>query len=206
MIALGFTLRPGEMTKGLYSQLLIGPNVALVHTWLESGHALYVWLEFPHGGGGGHAHLIRELADLKRLLLTQTTGELELYVFREEQFPLRGAAGPELLRDALRLIAPGQWYSIVPADSFYPDRLERLGSGNSHAELEAELSAVFGRTVAIGSEPFDGSGWDSPRAVYERARDVLYVGLLRNWNNWPESHPDPARYTAALTLWDAIED
>lgn len=193
------------MSRAAYAELLIAPNVALVHKWLQASHALYVWLDYPHSGGSGVAYRIRALPDLKHLLLSQNAPELELYVFREEQFPLHGVAAPDVLARAKETIASGQWYSIIREDSYYPAPIEYLGSGNTHAELEEQMSAVFGQAVAVGSEPFDGSDWADPRAVYLRPSDVLYVGVRRNRNSWPEYHPDPEAYGEALALWDATE-
>lgn len=124
--------------------------------WLTESGELCVDVYLSKGGGGGNQYFVRSLSDLEALISEQKWQELVVTVFRRLQYPLRGVADDSLLAQALQEIPDGQWYTIVILENYcYPSHPLLCGSGDSHAELRQEFSAVLGQRVGIGRNPFD---------------------------------------------------
>ena len=138
--------------------------------WLASTGELYVDTYRPHSGAGGTAYFVRSVEALDALLGEQSPQSV-LTVFRHKQYPLRGTATMELLTRAVTEIRDGQWFTIVSVEDCYPTSCTCLGSGNSHAELRDAFSQIDGRTVAIGTDPFD----ESPEQIYVGSQEALII-------------------------------
>src|SRR5689334_8587193 len=117
----------------MYLGLFTPYHVAELHDWLIETGELCVHFSFRYNGGEDE-YFVRSLRDLKQLILQQTRPEIEIYIFRRLQYPLRGLADDALLEQALQMIPENHWYQIVPLDGF-PSRLDHLGCGDSHAHL-----------------------------------------------------------------------
>lgn len=130
----------------------------LLQQWLSETGELYVDIYHPHSGYGGTAYFVRSLEELEELIARQTWRVLEVTVFRRMQYSSRGIADESLLEQALQLLPDNEreWYTIVLLeDLYYPKEPRWVGSGATHAEFRKEFSALRGRQVAIGQNPFD---------------------------------------------------
>ena len=152
-----------------YDALLTPDQLILLRSWLAATGELYVRLEFPHGGGSGCTYLMRRLAELRRLLADQTHPELELFVYRDLQFPLRGTANETMLQRAMELVPDGSWYSVVSLESYYPAALDYLAGGSSPRSRSAPRCPATG----VGaSSPSDVPPPSRSRAAISQASSV----------------------------------
>src|SRR5690349_22017594 len=138
--------------------------------WLGSDGELYVDAYRPHSGASGTAYFLRSIEDLD-VLLGEQSPQSVVTVFRRKQYPLRGAATTDLLTRALTQIRDGQWFAIVSMEHWFPTPCTWLGSGNSHAELRDAFSEIAGRTVAVGTNPFD----ECPEQIYAGSEEALII-------------------------------
>lgn len=74
-----------------YPQLFTDHHVATLHEWLLETRELYVHDELPHSGGDGRSYLVRSLRDVKRLVSSITHNEVEIFICRNLQLPVRAA-------------------------------------------------------------------------------------------------------------------
>ncbi|MCL4250381.1 MAG: hypothetical protein KJ065_19680 [Anaerolineae bacterium] len=143
-----------------YLSLFSPHNLALLSDWLCETGELYVDIYLPHSGGGSSAYFVRSMNDLKSLIAQQTHPEIEIAVFHNLQYPIRGVADETLLKRALQQIADGDWYTIVSLENVYPFSVAWWGNGRSHQELERDFADVLGEKVGIGINPDDAYNGD----------------------------------------------
>jgi len=71
--------------------------------------------------------------------------------YRRLQYPLRGTAGPELLRTVLAQVPEGGYYTIVSLDHCYPPfPVVWLGAACNRAEFEEEFRKLSGQRIGVG--------------------------------------------------------
>lgn len=183
-----------------YSELFSESHIATLHDWLVETGELYVHLEFPHSGGSGSSYFVRSEREVKELTARQRHPEIEIFIYRHLQYPIRGIADDALLGAALEAISDGVWYSIVSLDDYYPKPCDFLGSGDSHAELVAEFNQVRGKAVGIGVNPMDVEKGDL-KWVYTHTDQVIYLAVKKNRNYSLEYAKDPKRYESVIRAW-----
>ena len=138
-----------------YLQLFSIHNLALLSDWLEGNKELLIDVYHPHSGAGSLQYFIHSIEDLKQLIGNQTHPEIEITIFREKQYPLRGIADKELLEKALFNVKDGEYYSIISLENDFPSSINFLEDGNSHLELRHDFSQVEGLKIGFGKNPFD---------------------------------------------------
>ena len=164
-----------------------------------------MYIDWPHSGGSGTAYFVRSLSDLKSLVAQQTWGEIDITVFHHLQYPLRGIANEELLKQALELIPDGEWYSIVDLDDVYPLPPAR-GSGSSHEEFRREFADVLGRKVGIGQNPFDVHDFDYFFPLTDEVFEVHVLrtnqfSIVKNQDYYEPYTKHPEKYQWLVDLW-----
>ena len=91
----------------------------------------------------------------KRIAESRQSG-FGVKVHRRLQYPLRGTAGPDLLRTVLEQVAEGDYYTIVSLDHCYPPfPVVWLGAARNRAEFEEELRNLSGQRIGIGQTDRD---------------------------------------------------
>jgi hypothetical protein len=183
-----------------YSELFSESHIATLHDWLVETGELYAHLEFPHSGGSGTPYFVRTERKVKELTARQSHPEIEIFIYRHLQYPIRGIADDTLLNAALEAVSDGVWYSIVSLDDYYPKPCNFLGSGDCHAELVAEFDQVRGKAVGIGVNPMDVEKGDL-EWVYTHADQVMYLAVTKNRNFSFEYAKDPKRYESVIRAW-----
>src|SRR5580658_9122267 len=119
-----------------YEHLFAERDLALLYDWLIDTGELYMDLDRPHSGGNNNSiHFIYSLEQLKGIVAQEKHREVNIEIFREKQYPIRGVADETLLAAALTFIPDEEWFSILmPGDvPFAPWRV--AGFGVTHAEL-----------------------------------------------------------------------
>jgi hypothetical protein len=111
-----------------YPQLFTDHHVATLHEWLLETRELYVHDELPHSGGDGRSYLVRSLRDVKRLVSSITHNEVEIFICRNLQLPVRAACSMYA-----RAITDGM--ALADADAFaaYATMRASPRSVSSHA-------------------------------------------------------------------------
>lgn len=183
-----------------YSELFSENHIATLHDWLVETGELYAHLEFPHSGGAGTSYFIRSVQEIKELTARQRHPEIEIFIYRNLQYPIRGIADDALLNVALETISDGAWYSIVSLDDYYPKPCNFLGRGDGHAEFVTEFNQVRGKDVGIGVDPMDVEKGDL-KWVYTHTDQVMYLAVTKNLNYSLEYAKDPKRYESISRAW-----
>ncbi|HEX3128136.1 MAG TPA: hypothetical protein VH394_12470 [Thermoanaerobaculia bacterium] len=168
-----------------FENLLTSADREGLRGWLANSPTgdLFVCLEHPHSGGPGPWCLIRSIEELDAILAAADCWqELELDVFSQSQFALRGIADERLAHRAATELPDGDWYAVValPPDRPPAQELEVIGTTDEKGELADLIRSASGAPVGVGLHPLEG-GRDSRR----NAELVFYVGLHRNRNQWP---------------------
>ncbi len=124
---------------------------ALVEEWLAKSSELLAEYYIPHSGGGGNYYLLSSMAQFQALADKMWAGEV-LFILRAPQFPLGGVVDEDFIRKAESEMIDGGYYLVVePFDS--SGLLALLGSGDTRAELKADLEGLKGKFVRLGPEP-----------------------------------------------------
>jgi hypothetical protein len=183
-----------------YVGLLTPHHVALLHDWITELGELYVYIEYPHSGGGGIGYLVQDLENIRDLISQQTHPEIEISIFRAIVFPIRGKDPSALLQRALREIPEGQYFQIVTTAP-YPHECQCLGDGQGHDELRRVLADLApGQQIGIGVHPFD-----APHKEFEQFCGTpvqkLYFEVHKNLNSYAEFIKDPSKYKDAMARW-----
>ena len=163
-----------------YADLLRPSDVEGLQGWLvEADGELLVQVDFPHSGGSGDCYLIRSVADLVALLRSIEWPELSLSVLAGKPFPHRGVVDDAFIERILGLFPEKQWWHIVEPAHYYPLQYGHLASGDTKAELTAELTSLRGRSVWIGEHPLD-------RLRDLGADEEFHIGVSRSRNVWSD--------------------
>jgi hypothetical protein len=194
-------------TNRIDSLTLFTPhNLAMLSDWLAESGELFVDVYHPRSGGGSSGYFIRSMADLKSLIAQDKWHTIDVTIFREQQFPLRGIANEQLLEQALNMIPDGQWYQYVSLEnSVFPDHVAVWGSGDSHAELCKEFAKDLGEQIAIGQNPHDvylNPEWfdTHPNEVFRATYLCRTVKITRNQDNYPPFENEPDKYKWVIDL------
>lgn len=182
-----------------YTSLFSPHNIAALHDWLSERGELYIRLEYPHSGGSGTSYLIRTLQDLKQVMAQQTHPEIEIFIFRQLIFPIRGIADESLLERALKEIPDQQYYTIALLD-YYPSDCKFLADGKGHLELRKDFIEVWGKSVAVGTNPLDLDYIDN-KWIYTSADEIMYFTVRKNRNYYERYDKSPDRYKEVIDLW-----
>jgi len=182
-----------------YTSLFSPHNLALLNDWMMQTGELYAEIYQPHSGGSGTPYFIRSLHDLKSLVAQQTGPEIGVTIFRQIQYPLRGVADSVLLEKAIQRIPDGEWYSIVSLEDYFPSACVFWGNGNSHTELQADFSDIFGRRVGIGQNPFDRyeREW-----FHSHPDEVFLLSVTKNQNYYAAFAEHPEQYQSLVDFWN----
>jgi hypothetical protein len=168
-----------------YLWLFGDKHFAVLGEWLKESGELYVDFEYHHSGGSNYPWFVSSLPDFKDLISRQTWPEIEIVIFRELQFPIRGAVDDAFAQKVLHSIPDGTWYTMVLLEKmYYPHKFSCIGSGNSHSELRKELGEANGLRVAVGTDPLD---LGVARAWARRREKVMYFSVSKNY--WDSSQP-----------------
>ncbi len=189
-----------------YVGLFTEHHVARLYDWLTEMGELFVRLEYPHSGRSGDDYLVRSLEELQDLISRQAHNELEIHIFRDIVFPIRGNDYSALLQHALQKIPEGQDYQIVALpphtrDCKYPYECECLAAGHSHDELRNDIANLEpGREIAIGIHPFDYSGEDFEQS-YRRSVEHMSFEVRKTLNWYDKFSNNPVKYQDAIRRW-----
>lgn len=78
---------------------------------------LLVQIYYPHSGGDSrYEYRLNSFQQFTDLLSRQLWPEIEILVFLEQQYPLRGEASNDLYKKAIQLISDGEGYAVVDLD------------------------------------------------------------------------------------------
>ena len=166
-------------------------------------------LDRPHSGGPNNSlHFVTSLPQLKNIVSTETHSEICCSIFRRNPFPARGILDEALLAAALKRIPDAQYFTILAPANDPLGSFEKIGSGESHAELREEFARLRGRLVRIGQDPFDSLD-ASVANFFERPGEVFVTSFYKNrnphvWKNRTRYAPleaHPARYRPHIAFW-----
>lgn len=113
-------------------------------------------LEPPRPGGRFFVKSLAAIEEIVAWELDRRIAEsrqigLILRAYRRLQYPLRGTAGPDLLRKVLEQLPEGNFYTIVSLNHCYPPfPVVYLGAACNRAEFEEEFRKLTGQRVAVG--------------------------------------------------------
>lgn len=124
---------------------------AKLKEWFETSDELFIELHYPHSGGSGNYYLVSSLDNLSRMVEEARSGAV-FFILRQLQFPIRGIADDTLIKRALDEIQDGEQFMITMRE-FYPQRLSRYGSWDSHEVLVEEIKDCQGQAICVGKEP-----------------------------------------------------
>ena len=127
------------------------PRVAdTLQKWFASTGELFVELYRPHSGTGGDFYRLLSYADYQNLMERADPGAI-VFVSRDRHFPLRGIVDDAFIRHCLEEIKDGESHLII-RPSAYPETIDYLGDGNSHAELKRDLQSARDSEVWVGRD------------------------------------------------------
>jgi hypothetical protein len=152
----------------------------------------------PHSGGSSFQYLINSIKELKDLIQRETWAEIDITIFRENPYSLRGMVNEETLERALSLVKDGEWYSILSLKKDFPNPIDFLNTGNSHSELQADFSRFSGQEIRFGQNPFD---LDSDRAVLNDRNKIFKLLVTRNQGYYENCAKNPEKYRWLEKLW-----
>lgn len=89
------------------------------------------------------------------MIQEQDSEEIEIIIFRERQYSLRGTADEEMLEKALSQVKDGEWYVIFSLENEFPNDINFLSSGNSYSEMRNDFFRLSGQEIGFGQDPFD---------------------------------------------------
>jgi hypothetical protein len=191
---------PADYETMNYNSLFTPHHVAILHDWITEIGELYVFIDLPHSGASGYGYLVHSLEDIRNLIVQQTHPEIEIDIFREIMFPIRGKDYATLLARAVREIPDNQYYRIVALAS-YPNSCRPLADGKGHNELRDDIAKLDAdQEIGIGVFPFDLSHQEFD-SLYRNATTRLNFLVHKNLNNYSEFIANPAKYRDAIEQW-----
>ncbi len=180
--------------------LLFSPHdLALLSDWLRETGELYVDVYRPHSGGGSAAYFIRSMNDFKSLISEQNWPEIDITIYRQMQFPVRGIANEELLERALQQIPDSEEFTIVSLQG-YPSYCKPGSSGQGHEELRREFIDFLGQEVGIGQEPTDVYVRDA-KWFHAHSKDVFRLSVTRTRSYYENYAKNPQAYQWLEDSW-----
>ena len=181
-----------------YEHLFVERDLALLYDWLQVTGELYMDLDRPHSGGTNNSvYLIQSLSQMKAIVAEEKHREVEISIFRETQYPIRGITDEMLLAAALDFIPDGEWFSILALEDGPLGECSVVGSGDTHAELREDFIRLRNKSIYFGRNPFDRQN-----SYFEMPEDVWVANSYRhpqphiskNITSYPPFEGDPDRY------------
>ncbi len=126
------------------------PTLQRVKAWMANAGELLVELNYPHSGGSGTYYFVASFTDLTDMIEQARSGAI-FYIYRRQQFPIRGNVDDPFIQRVMNEIPDGEWYLYTQLD-FYPMPVS-YGSGNTHTELRTDLEDYRGTFVCVGRDP-----------------------------------------------------
>ncbi|HVO44523.1 MAG TPA: hypothetical protein VMT34_17980 [Aggregatilineales bacterium] len=83
--------------------------------WLATSGELLVELRYPHGGSSGDFYLFATFADLTDMMTKARSGAM-FFIYRLQQFPIRGIVDEVFINRALKEFPDREWYLITELD------------------------------------------------------------------------------------------
>jgi hypothetical protein len=173
-----------------YLSLLSEHHLAKLHDWLMESGELCVYIYLPHSGSGGTAWFVHSLAELKSLIAKQDWNEIQITIYHDIQYPIRGTANSELLARAIKDIPDGTSFSIYFLNSLDSSNNSPIVSGETHDELRRELPRFFESQVALGRDP---DSYDL-EWIYSHPDSVMFFEVRMNQKYYEPFAKDPAKY------------
>jgi hypothetical protein len=159
---------------------------------MESGE-LCVYIFLPHSPSTGTAWFVHNLADLKSLIAKQDWDEIEITIYRNMQYPVRGIANSDLLDRALKEIPDGACFHIYNLHDFESSKNNNgpIDGGETHDELRRQLSRHFGTEVALGVDP----GHEDGKWIYSHPDQIMFFEVRMNQKYYEPFAEDPSKYS-----------
>lgn len=173
-------------------------NLALLSDWLEENRELLIDVYHPHSGGGSFQYFIHSIEDLKQLIRNQTHPEIEITIFRQKQYSLRGIANEEMLEKAFCNIKDGEYYSIISLENNFPNSINFLEAGNGHSELRHNFSEFEGQEIGFGKNPFDA--YDD-KWFRENSSEFFRLSVTKSYNYHGNYVKNPEKYKWLEDFW-----
>ena len=142
--------------------------------WLAETGELFIDLYPPlrffrnlHPPRPGTRFFVRSLASVEEIVAWELDKRIAesrqigfgVKAYRYLQYPLRGTAGPDLLRTVLERVPEGEYYTIVSLDHCYPPfPVVWLGLACNRAEFEEEFRKLSGQRIGVGQVYGDVGG------------------------------------------------
>ncbi len=189
-----------SISANSYPLLLSSHNLALLNDWLAEVNELLVEIDLPHSGGTHTSYFIKSLRELRQILAELTWPEIELTVYRERQYPIRGVVDEPFITRALETIGDGQRYAIVKLET-YPTPCEWLDNGETHEQLREQLRCLTGESVGIGTEPLE----TIDRKAQDSHQKIFVLRVSKNQNYYEPYAKSPENYAHVAQEWSSNE-
>jgi hypothetical protein len=122
-----------------FSKLLSPHHIAAAHDWLAESGELYVHIGSQYAARDVKGYFITELSQLKALLDNHSSPSIQIYIFRDRQYSVRGIASQDLLDAAMQMKSPNGWYTIVSLEP-YPEPIYYLAAGKNYSKLNRKFA------------------------------------------------------------------
>jgi hypothetical protein len=182
----------------MYLSLFTLSTLALLSDWLAQTGELYVDVDLPHSGGGSFSYFVQSMPSFRNLIAQQDWPEIEITVFRNKQFPLRGIVDDSFINQALQHIPDRQSYTILCLKDNYSHAYGYHDSGNRHESMKIQLEEVRGQDVVVGQDPIERY---KPEKAWKYHDEVFVVSVLKNQNYYEKYKNAPQKYEWLAEMW-----
>jgi len=187
-----------------YFQLFSKSHIAMLFDWLEQSGELWMHVEFPYSGSSGTWYRLLSLHHVKEVLDSlQESPPIEITIFQDKLFALRGIAGKEILEAASKQITDDEEFTVVELGEGRAF-LEWIASDKGLKNLEKILQEVTGRSIAIGLDPTDVTPFDDNWA--RKNRDcILRISIRTNSLFYEPLVDNPTKYENIISLLTSLK-
>lgn len=158
--------------------LLSEGELSRIAEWIDADGDILVSIEYECSRLSADSYLVRSVEALGHLIAATRfwPHRANIHVFRGP-FPVRGTAGPDLLRRAEVEIREGTLFHIVDPRITYPMPIHVESIGQTTEEIEECFRGPGVDAVAIGRHPMDWTAEEWERAYPDSAiRRIRWSG------------------------------
>lgn len=182
--------------------LFTSHNLALLSDWLSETEELLLYIYWPHSAGSNDYYFFSTLPELHSIIANQHASEIEITIFRDAKYLLRGTVTDTFVKDALSYFQADHLYTLIGPEAGASKKWLYLNDGQIGKQLQRDLEEWKETEVAIVVDPTQQQ--QKQRGPLDH-RCTLRIAVTRNQSYYQPYADNPTKYAWIDDVWNQSE-
>jgi hypothetical protein len=173
-------------------------NLALLSDWLSQTEALLLYIYWPHSAGSNAYYFFHTLPELRSIITDQHASEIDIMIFRDSNYLLRGMVTDAFIKDAFTQFQADELYTLIGPAPDTSNKWLYLSDGQIGNQLQQDLEEWKETEVAIVVDPTQ----QQDRRSHLEPRYALRIVVTRNQSYYQPYADNPEKYAWLQDVWN----